>query len=62
MRRRGVAARVGAVAKKALALKDRATEKERALIEAMAVRYVEKFDADKRVEQDRAYRDAMEKV
>ena len=28
----------------------------------MAVRYVEKFDADKRVEQDRAYRDAMEKV
>ena len=28
----------------------------------MAVRYVEKFDAAKRVEQDRAYRDAMEKV
>ena len=51
-----------AAAAKALSLKDRANEKERALIEAMAVRYVEKFDASKRVEQDRAYRDAMEKV
>ena len=51
-----------AAAQKALALKAKATEKERALIEAMAVRYVEKFDATKRVEQDRAYRDAMEKV
>ena len=51
-----------AAAQKALALKDRASPKERALIEAMAVRYVEKFDAGKRVEQDRAYRDAMEKV
>ena len=28
----------------------------------MAVRYVEKFDAAKRVEQDRAYADAMQKV
>lgn len=51
-----------AAVQKALALKDRATAKERALIEALAVRYVEKFDATRRVEQDRAYRDAMEKV
>jgi tetratricopeptide (TPR) repeat protein len=51
-----------AAAQKALSLKDRATAKERALIEAMAVRYVKTFDASKRVEQDRAYRDAMEKV
>ena len=51
-----------AAAQKALSLKAQASEKERALIEAMAVRYVEKFDAGKRVEQDRAYRDAMEKV
>ncbi len=51
-----------AAAQKALSLKERATAKERALIEAMAVRYVEKFDATKRTEQDRAYRDAMEKV
>ena len=51
-----------AAARKAVSLKDRASEKERALIDAMAVRYVEKFDANKRVEQDRAYRDAMEKV
>ncbi|MBA2302949.1 MAG: hypothetical protein H0W08_09975 [Acidobacteria bacterium] len=51
-----------AAVQKALSLKDRATAKERALIEAMAVRYVEKFDAATRVEQDRAYRDAMEKV
>ena len=51
-----------AAAQKALAIKDRATPKERALIEAMAVRYVEKFDAAKWVEQDRAYADAMQKV
>jgi tetratricopeptide (TPR) repeat protein len=51
-----------AAAQKALSLKARATEKERALIEALAVRYVETFDAAKRVEQDRAYADAMEKV
>jgi tetratricopeptide (TPR) repeat protein len=47
---------------KALTLKNRATAKEQALIDAMAVRYVEKFDANKRVEQDRAYADAMQKV
>ncbi len=51
-----------AAAQKALSLKSRATPKERALIDAMAVRYVEKFDAAKRVEQDRAYADAMQKV
>ena len=49
-------------AQKALSLKRHASEKERALIEAMTVRYVETFDASKRAEQDRAYRDAMEKV
>lgn len=51
-----------AAAQKALSLKDHASDKERALIDAMAVRYVEKFEASKRVDQDRAYRDAMEKV
>ncbi len=51
-----------AAAQKALSLKGRATAKERALIEAMAIRYVPKFDASKRVEQDRAYADAMQKV
>lgn len=47
---------------KALALKDRADAKERALIEAMAIRYVERFDPATRVEQDRAYADAMKDV
>jgi tetratricopeptide (TPR) repeat protein len=51
-----------AAAQKAVALKSHATAKERALIDAMAVRYVEKFDAARRVEQDRAYADAMKKV
>ena len=51
-----------AAAQKALSLKGRATASERALIDAMAVRYVEKFDAARRVEQDRAYADAMQKV
>jgi tetratricopeptide (TPR) repeat protein len=51
-----------AAARKALSLKGRATPKERALIDAIAVRYVEKFDAARRVEQDRAYADAMQKV
>jgi tetratricopeptide (TPR) repeat protein len=44
---------------KAIALKSHATEKERALIDAMTVRYVEKFDPEKRVEQDKAYAEAM---
>ena len=51
-----------AAARKALSLKSRAPAKERALIDAMAARYVEKFDPARRVEQDRAYADAMQKV
>ena len=47
---------------KAVALKAKADPTERALIEAMATRYVQRFVADQRVEQDRAYRDAMSKV
>jgi tetratricopeptide (TPR) repeat protein len=52
-----------AAIQKALALKDaHATAKERAFIDAMAVRYVEKFDPEKRVEQDKAYAEAMGRV
>jgi tetratricopeptide (TPR) repeat protein len=51
-----------AAIQKARALASHADAKERALIDAMTVRYVEKFDAAKRVEQDRAYADAMKKV
>jgi tetratricopeptide (TPR) repeat protein len=51
-----------AAIQKAMALRDRAAPAERDLIEAMAVRYVERFDAATRVEQDRAYRDAMRRV
>jgi tetratricopeptide (TPR) repeat protein len=51
-----------AAVQKAMSLRQRATPVERDLIEALSVRYVEHFDAARRVEQDRAYRDAMEKV
>jgi len=51
-----------AAIQKALALKQHADAKERALIDAMAVRYVEKFEASKRADQDRAYADAMQRV
>src|SRR5688500_4451187 len=51
-----------AAIQKALELKSHATEKERAFIDAMAARYVAKFDAAKRVEQDKAYADAMQRV
>jgi tetratricopeptide (TPR) repeat protein len=51
-----------AAIQKARSLAAGAPAKERALIEAMAVRYVEKFDGARRVEQDRAYADAMQKV
>jgi tetratricopeptide (TPR) repeat protein len=51
-----------AAIQKALSLKDRATPKERAFIDALAVRYVRDFDASKRVEQDKAYAEAMRKV
>ena len=39
-----------------------ASPKEQALIRAMAVRYVERFDPSTRLEQDRAYADAMARV
>ena len=44
---------------KAVALKAKADGKEREMIEALAVRYVQPFDAAKRVEQDRAYAASM---
>src|SRR5690242_9889441 len=47
---------------KAIGLKTHADGKERALIEAMAVRYIKEFDASKRVDQDRAYAETMRKV
>ena len=46
----------------ALALKDKASPSERALIEAMAHRYVERFNPSARAEQDAAFARAMEKV
>ena len=51
-----------AAAQKAFALRDKATEKERAFIDAIQVRYVKDFDAKTRVEQDKAYAEAMRKV
>ena len=51
-----------AALQKAIALKANATEKERAFIDALSVRYVEKFDSAKRVDQDRAYAEAMRKL
>jgi tetratricopeptide (TPR) repeat protein len=52
-----------AAIQKALSLKDKhASPIERAFIDAMAVRYVEKFDPEKRVEQDKAYAEAMGRV
>ncbi len=51
-----------AAVRKAVSLKDRATPKERAFIDALAVRYVEKFDAATRGEQDRVYAEAMRRL
>ena len=51
-----------AAAKKALALRSKATPHEQAFIDAIQVRYVKDFDAKKRVEQDKAYAEAMQKV
>ena len=51
-----------AAVQKALGLRNRADAKEKALIDAMAVRYVETFDASTRVAQDRAYAEAMRTV
>lgn len=49
--------------RKAVALADQhASAKEKAFIEAMAVRYVEHFDPATRIDQDRAYARAMERV
>jgi tetratricopeptide (TPR) repeat protein len=51
-----------AALQKAIALKGKASEKERAFIDALSARYVEKFEESKRVEQDRAYADAMRRL
>jgi tetratricopeptide (TPR) repeat protein len=51
-----------AAVQKALSIKDKANEKERAMIEAMSVRYVEQFIPSERTQQDKAYADAMKKV
>ena len=48
-----------AAMQKALALKAHGSDKERDFIDALSVRYVEKFDVSKRIQQDRAYADAM---
>jgi tetratricopeptide (TPR) repeat protein len=51
-----------AAAKKALALRDKATPKERDLIDAIQVRYVKDFDVKRRAEQDKAYAEEMRKL
>jgi tetratricopeptide (TPR) repeat protein len=51
-----------AAAQRALALRERASPVERALIEAIAVRYVPKFDPQSRRDQDEAYAEAMREV
>jgi len=57
------AARAYAAIRQAVRLSEGAADaKEQALIRAMAVRYVERFDPSTRLEQDRAYADAMARV
>ena len=51
-----------AAAQKALSMKATATPVERAFIEALAVRYVKDFDAKTRIDQDKAYAEAMRKL
>jgi hypothetical protein len=51
-----------AAIQKGQSLSSRADAKERAMIQAMAVRYVEQFDAAKRRDQDSAYADAMRQL
>ena len=51
-----------AAAKKALALRAKATPQEQAFIDAIQVRYVKDFDPKTRVEQDKAYAEAMRQV
>ena len=48
--------------KMALGLRESASPKEQALIDALAFRYVEDYDIDRRVEQDEAYARAMQIV
>lgn len=51
-----------AALQKAISLRDKASPKERAFIDALSVRYVKNFDAAKRRDQDQAYAAAMAKV
>jgi tetratricopeptide (TPR) repeat protein len=51
-----------AATQKAISLRSHADAKERALIDALAIRYVEHFDAATRREQDRAYADGMRQL
>ena len=51
-----------AATQKAISMKDKASPKERAFIDALSVRYVKDFDVKTRKEQDQAYADAMAKV
>ncbi len=60
---KGNAPHAYAAIQKALELAPKhADERERAFIDAMAVRYVKDFDPEKRKEQDEAYAEAMRKV
>ncbi|HYB93865.1 MAG TPA: hypothetical protein VEC39_02755 [Vicinamibacterales bacterium] len=47
---------------KAVSLKDKASPKERAFIEALSTRYIKDFKEENRRERDQAYADAMAKV
>ena len=51
-----------AATQKALSLRAKPRAKERAFIDALAVRYVKNFDVKTRVEQDKDYAEAMRKV
>jgi tetratricopeptide (TPR) repeat protein len=51
-----------AAIQKALSLEEKADPKERAMIHALAVRYIPEFEESRRVELDRAYAAAMEKL
>src|SRR3954469_413095 len=51
-----------AAIRKAVSLRPGATPKERSMIDAMSVRYIDKFDLETRVQQDRAYSAAMQQV
>lgn len=51
-----------AAAQKALSMRGKADRKERALIDAMALRYVKNFDASKRMDQEKIYAEAIGKV